>query len=148
MQNREGGNVLVIILGIVLVLFLVGFFRSNRAFWDTLNFKQILRLPCGLTVQHPDPAKPTKLSFPLVIDGYVNGCGWDISKNTAGTAQIFDQSGMSVTAPTSLAVSADQKETPYYFSALLIPSAAPHTDKGNLIFTSTTGLIYGVSVAF
>ena len=145
-MNRERGNVLIIILGIVLILFVVGFFRSTPSFWGTLNYKTILRLPCGLTVN--DPKSNQKASFPLAVDGYLNGCGWSPDGASGGTAQIFDGRGMPLTTPATLVVPADSTDAPYYFSAQLSLIAAPSSDAGYVLLRSTTGLLYSIPVSF
>jgi hypothetical protein len=148
MKNRERGHILVVILGVVLMLFVLGFFRSEKSFWGVLNYKAILRLPCGLTVNNPKFDDGEKLSFPLVVDGYVNGCGWNMASGSAGTAQVFDAMGLPVTIPVTLAVPSDSTEMPYYFKATLVPNAAPHTDTGAIILRSSAGLLSSIPVAF
>ncbi len=96
MKAKEGGNILVIIIGIILILFLVGFFRSGESMWSKFNFKQVLRLPCGLT----------------------------------------------------LVIPADSTSAPQYFTAWVKVIAPPHTDTGNLLITSTTGLLRAIPVKF
>jgi hypothetical protein len=148
MKNREGGHILVIILGIILVLFLVGFFRTSRSVWSPVTYKKVLRLPCGLTVSHPGLTKGEKISFPLKLDGYVNDCGWTKVGMSAGTAQVFDGQGRAVTDPTDLVVPSDSIEAPYYFSAMMYVVAPPSTDTGTIIIKSTSGLIYPVALLF
>lgn len=147
-MNRESGNCLVVIIGIGLILVLIGFFASDRAFWDTFNFKQVLHLPCGLTIENPKLKQGEKIAYPLTVDGYVNGCGWNTSGPWAGTAQILDGRGLAVSPPTRLIVPADSTEAPFYFSATLVPIAPPQTDTGNILVTSTTGLLYSIPVSF
>ena len=146
--HRERGNGVLIIVGIVAVLFLVGFFRNAPAFWDTVNYKKILRLPCGLTVQHPKFAKGEKAQFPLEIDGYVNGCGWDPKSGSAGTAQIFDDKGLPVSMPTQLSIPSDNGTYPVYFDTILRLNKAPSTDAGNILLTSPNGLLYPIRIEF
>ena len=148
MKNREGGNILVIIIGIVLLLFIIGFFRSEKSFWGTFNYKTILRLPCGITVKSPSYGKDEKVSFPIKVNGYVNGCGWDVEDTSVGTAQIFDGRGLPVTKPVPLVVPDDSKEEPFYFEATLLPISAPSTDVGNILITSTTGLLHPIGIKF
>ncbi len=148
MQKREGGNTVLIIIGIIAILFLIGFFRNQASFWDTVNFKKALRLPCGLTVSEPRFSKDEKVVFPLTISGYINGCGWDLSGRNAGTAQVFDAHGAPVTAPATLLAPSDPGSTPYLFSTTLFVTAAPQTDTGQILFRSTTGLLYSQPVSF
>ena len=147
-MNRERGNFVLIIAGLVAVLFLIGFFRNAPAFWDTVNYKKILRLPCGLTVQHPTYGKNEKAQFPVEIDGYVNGCGWDPKNGIAGVVQLFDGKGLPMSAPTPLAVPSDNGTYPVYFDTTLRLTQAPSTDTGNILFTSSSGLLYPIAVTF
>lgn len=147
-MNTERGNVLVIIIGIVFVLFLVGFFRSERAFWDTVNYKKILNLPCGLTVTSPKLNKGQKVTYPLSVEGYLNGCGWQAKGAVAGTVQIFDSRGQTVTAPKKLMIPSDSTEEPFYFTATLQPQNAPTTDTGSILIIANSGLLYSIPVTF
>lgn len=147
-MHRERGNAVVIILGILLILFLVGFFTSDRAFWDTFNYKQLLRLPCGVTVNNPNSKGGTKVAYPLLVDGYVNGCGWNVDNGRAGSAQILDAHGHVVVPPTTLVVPIDSTNAPFYFSADLTAIAPPTTDTGSLLITSTAGLLYSIPIKF
>ena len=146
--NKEGGNLFVVILGIVLILFILGFFTSDRGFWDTFNFKSILRLPCGVTVQAPKLSKGEKIEYPLEVNGYINGCGWERNGTVAGTVQIMDGRGRPITNSETLIIPKDSVNKPYYFSAKLYPRDIPQTDAGSILLTSTTGLMYAVPVSF
>ena len=145
-MNKERGNVLVIILGIVLILFVIGFFRSQPSFWGAVSYKKVLNLPCGLTVDAPKNGD--KAAFPIVVDGYINGCGWDPAAASAGTAQVFDGKGLPLTKPIALAIPSDSTNAPYYFSASLPLIAAPSTAGGNILIRANSGLLYSVPVAF
>jgi hypothetical protein len=116
--------------------------------WDTFGVKTLLRLPCGLTVNNPDATKDTKAIFPIVVDGYANGCGWELSSGSAGTVQVFDGKGLPVTLPTRLFIAKESVSAPYYFKNNLVLRTPPTTDKGNILFISTTGLIYSIPITF
>jgi hypothetical protein len=146
--TRESGNIILIIVGIVLVLFLIGFFRSQKSFFGTVNYKAVLNLPCGLTVQKPDEKSEAPLHFPITVAGYVNGCGWERNGMTAGTAQVFDGQGIPVTALAPLAIPEDSTEAPFYFEGHLSLTSAPRTSNGSLIIHSTTGLMKAIPVTF
>ncbi len=147
-MHKEDGNILLVVVGVVAILFLIGFFRSAPAFWETVNYKTILRLPCGLTVKHPKFAKDEKAAFPLELDGYVNGCGWTVEGGIAGTAQVFDGKGLPLTAPTPMTVPGADESSPYYFDTQLRLIAAPSTDTGNILLRSASGLLYPIAVSF
>src|SRR4051812_36244761 len=92
-STSERGNLLVIILCVVALGFLISLFHTDHNFLDTFNLKSLLRLPCGLTVKHPKYDPSDKAQFPLTVDGYINGCGWQPDGLSAGTAQVFDGKG-------------------------------------------------------
>ncbi len=146
-RGNAGVNVtLIVVILIVLALFIAGYFKSDRVFWDTFNLKATLRLPCGLTVNDPKP--DSKTEFPFAVDGYANECGWTVVNGSAGTAQIFDSKGFPVTLPTALTVVPESTSAPYYFKTNLILHSPPHTDAGNVLLVSSSGLIYSIPVTF
>lgn len=150
-KNREGGNLLVVVIGIVLILFVIGFFNSSRSFWDTFNFKKILRLECGLTINTPKydiEDKDEKIKYPLLVSGYINGCGWERNGDSAGTVQIFDSRGLQITKQSTLFIPSDSKQSPFFFQATLYPIAAPTQDTGTLLLTSTKGVLHQIPVRF
>ena len=154
-MNKERGSVWVIILGVVMILFVIGFFRSQPSFWGAVSYKKILNIQCGLTVSHPDLKPGEKVAFPLLVDGYANGCGWEpaaraglIPGQIAGTAQVFDGTGLPVTKPIPLAIGTDSTDAPFYFSAELPLYAAPASDSGYLLLKSNAGLVDTIPVAF
>ncbi len=145
-KERGSADITIIVVGLIAVLVLVGFFNSDRSFFNTVNYKTLLRLPCGLTVQKLE--KNQKISFPFTVTGYVNGCGWENGKTQLGTVQVFDAKGIPVSAPEPLQRTDDGTDLPIPFTATLTPAAAPTTDTGSIIFTSTKRLIHAVPVAF
>ena len=73
-KERGIGHIVTLIIGLTLILVIVGFFRANRSFFDTINYKALLRLPPGITVEKIEPNQ--KVVFPLKVTGYINGAGW------------------------------------------------------------------------
>lgn len=142
---------MVVVLGIILILFVIGFFNSSRSFWDTFNFKKILRLPCGLTINAPKydfEDTSEKVKYPLLVSGYINGCGWERNGDSAGTAQIFDSRGQAVTKQSSLFIPGDSTQSPFYFETTLYPMTPPTMDTGTLLITSTKGVLHQTPVRF
>ena len=148
MQNRERGNIVLVIIAIALVLFIISFFHSENSFYDTFNLTGILRLGCGLTIEHPQYKDGQKAAFPIYMEGYINGCGWQASGSSAGTAQVFDGKGFPVTKPVMLVIPSNSDKLPYSFSANVPLLTAPTTDTGYILITSTTGLISSIPIAF
>ena len=148
MQKRERGyvDVVTIIIGLALGLLIIGFFRSDKSFFDKINFKSMMRLSCGLT--YSGISDYDKVTFPLEITGYINGCGWDQDGSGLGTAQIFDNKGLPVSSPTKMVVSDNSTELPYPFVVDLRLNAAPTTDDGQLILRSNAGLTKIIPITF
>jgi hypothetical protein len=147
-MHTERGNThwVVIIVGILIILFLVGFFRSDRSFFDKINYKAVLNLPCDITVDSPKAKE--RILLPLTVKGFINGCGWEMGQANAGTAQIFDGKGLPVSAATPLSYTDDSSELPRPYKATLVPIAPPTVDTGTIVFTSTTGLIHAIPISF
>lgn len=147
-MNGERGitDYVILFIGFSCVLFLIGFFRADRAFFNTVNFKASLNLECGLT---QTTFKDTEqVSFPVRVQGYVNGCGWEMTPSSPGSVQIFDAKGAPVTTSTRLQYDDDGTELPRAFMADVKAYAAPSTDTGNIIFTSSSGMIKAFPVRF
>ena len=104
-----------------------------------------MRLSCGLT--YSGVADNQKITFPIEIDGYINGCGWQASKGSAGTVQIFDGKGLPITIAQNMVIT-DTGDLPLAFTAIIRPNSAPQTDSGQLIIRSTTGLLKIIPVTF
>ena len=145
-ERGEGVDIFVILIGVAALIFVLSFFKTAPDFWDSIHFKKILRVPCGLTVQEPDFSKGEKAVFPLETSGYINECGWDAKGTSAGTVQIFDGKGLAVTAPTDMKTTSTN--TPEYFDVMLKLTNSPTTDTGTILFKSTTGLLHAVPVSF
>lgn len=146
MKKTEQGIIhwVVIIVGIILILCLLGVFSNNHTLFG-INTKAILRLPCGITVSHPNEGDHVK--FPLVVDGFANNCGWSVVAGTAGTAQVFDGHGVPMTEAFPLSIDSSNS-APYGFSANLPLRVPPQTDTGSIILKSNTGLIHAIQIVF
>ncbi len=143
---KEKGNILLIVIGVVCILLLIGFFRGEPGFFGSVNYKKVLNLGCGLTVTRPDTSVP--VVFPVEVHGYINGCGWDPVRGVAGTVQLFDNNGIAVTAEVPLTIPEDNTSKPYPFLAYIYLSQGPSTGTGSLIFKSTTGLLFAQAISF
>lgn len=143
MKNERGG-VLIIVIGIVLILILMGFFRSTPTLIGGINYKKILNLPCGLTLSTPD--KEATVSFPLRVQGYVNGCGWEEISGRVGSVQVFDGYGIALTDEVLLVTGDSEK--PFEFDTTLQLTTPPRTGRGSIVLTGTTGFIYAQPISF
>ena len=147
-MHRERGitDYVILFIGFSCVLFLIGFFRADRSFFDKVNFKAALNLSCGLTEMTFKDNE--QISFPLEIKGYVNGCGWEMTPSSPGSVQIFDAKGAPVSTSTRLQYDDDGTELPRAFIVDVKAYAPPSTDTGSVIFTSAAGMIKAVPVSF
>ena len=148
MKSHERGSILLAIIGIALVLFLLGFFRSQSGFWGNFNYKTAMRLKCGLTITKPVVKDGVATDFPVTIAGYITGCGWTPNNHSAGRAQVFDSKGNALSDVVPLAIPSDSTESPYYFESVVSLRTAPTSDSGTLLLTSTTGLLFPVHISF
>ena len=148
MINHESGlaDWTTMIIGLLLAALLIGFFRADKGLFNTINFKAMMRLPCGLT--YKDVSAGDKIEFPKEITGYINGCGWTRTGMSAGTAQIFDNKGFPVTTATELRITDNGKQFPLPFDTWLRASVAPETDTGQLVLRSNTGLVQIIPINF
>ncbi|MBP6884737.1 MAG: hypothetical protein KBC17_02840 [Candidatus Pacebacteria bacterium] len=145
--ERGYGHWIVFVIGAILVLMMIGFFKANnQQTLSNVTYKAILRLPCGITVQ--EPKKGDKVSFPVTVKGYVNGCGWDIKNSIAGTAQVFDGNGAPMTNQIPLNVPTDSKKKPYYFEGTLVLKVAPQTEKGSIIIRGVSNFTHAIEIDF
>ena len=147
MKKCEQGaaDTVTIIIGIALSLVMIGFFRPDGIL-DKVNYKSIMMLPCGLT--YSGISDNDKITFPIQITGYINGCGWEQSNMIAGTAQVFDAKGFPVTVASNLNITDTGTDLPLPFSVLLHPNFAPQADHGQLVITSNSGLVKMIPVNF
>ncbi len=145
--SREGGygHWVVVLIGLTLVLFLVGFFRTDQPI-SQVTYKKIMMLPCGLTVKAIEDND--KITFPFKMFGYINECGWIRKGQIAGTAQVFDGKGLPVSNKVNLNIPEDNTGYPYYFENTLLLEHAPTTDTGSLIINGVGGLNRAIQVSF
>ncbi len=121
----------MIIIGIVLSLVLVGFFTGQHPF-GLKDSKQLLNLPCGITVYHPKQYE--EVTFPFEVSGYVNGCGWGIQDSTVGVLTVLGENGL-ILAQGALSAGGDTTEAPYYFDTT-VAIDNPNMTRGTFVFSN------------
>jgi hypothetical protein len=148
MNNKERGwaDWATVIIGLFLCFLLIGFFKPDNGISEKISFKSLMRLPCGLTFS--GISNNDKIVFPIEITGYINGCGWNRNKMSAGTIQVFDGKGMPVTSPFDMTINEMGTELPLSFKATLRPNFAPQTDNGQLVIKSNAGILKIVPISF
>ena len=86
---------------------------------------------CGIKIFSPLPGQ--KVSFPLEISGYVNGCNWVPFEGQVGTLEIRDNTN-ALSKLIILPVEGDNYTLPAYFKVKIVPQSNPTSAQGVLIF--------------
>ncbi|MFA6397281.1 MAG: hypothetical protein WDK96_00345 [Candidatus Paceibacterota bacterium] len=146
--NRQKGiaHVILIFIGLFLILVVFGYFSMNYTMApidnNFINQNQNNNnnqnpnntpLVCGLNLIFPK--ENTKISFPMIIKGVANGCGWVAFEGQIGTVEIVDNSGISVTALTPIMVKeTNWMQLPVTFETIVNLKNVPISKAGFLIF--------------
>jgi hypothetical protein len=155
--KNQGSAMAIVIVGIILVGALVGIFwprnairkssknnvplnvvtapnvlpnqeRETNAYYQELNND---KNTCGIKIFSPLPGQ--KVSFPLEVSGYVNGCGWAPFEGQIGTLQIRD-ANQSLSPIIILPVEGDSYTLPAYFKVKIPAISSPTSQDGVFIF--------------
>ncbi len=145
-SERGMADKTAIFIGIVLILFIIGFFRTDGGLFGKYNAKSLLQMPCGLTLS--DISDNDKIKFPLVINGYVNGCGWDADGKNAGTVQVFDNAGRLISSPAQIFVNEDGVNLPLSIQSTVYLNQVPQTETGKVLIRSYSGFTKIIPVSF
>lgn len=141
-MNQKGfANLLLIIFGFILVAFIVGFFASRKSYSPIMfpnvtgdsnsPFTLYSQNKCGLSITKP--IENESLSSTIVVAGYINGCGWSLDGQSAGTVQVLNQSGQVISGTYTLFVPSHSPFSASYFSATVYINGS-HTGTGSLLF--------------
>ncbi len=147
--NRGFANIVLIIIAFLLAGVLFGFFKKSNFFikppsFDVANQDSqidnntpINNYKCGLSILQPN-LQSEPLMFPLVVTGYVNGCGWNAYNGYAGSIQVFDGDGIPVSLNTPLPLTPESKSgnsnPPSVFSTSIELTRNPTLRQGFIIF--------------
>lgn len=165
-HTHEQGFVVWIlaIVGLILALTIMGFFSQNiqRAYGPVPEETKTVvtsapSLPtpppakpevvCGINIENPLPNATVK--SPLVIQGYVNGCGWEVTDEKLATVQLFNANDVPITTaiPVSLLGSTTGK-TVSFFTTVVYPDTSDSLP-GYLYFVHTgTGLTTKLDIRY
>lgn len=102
---------------------------------------------CGIKIFSPLVGE--KVSFPLEISGYVNGCGWIPWNNgTAVTMEVRDNSG--ALAPLIIVPVEDINSftLPAYFKSRINTTKKPSSPDGVIIFHNSVGDSFQIPILF
>lgn len=159
-SNSKTPAIVLVIIGIILIGALIGIFfpkglrneRIIRPTIDTAGYVEgqqvnpvdsrttsayyqkadIDKPVCGIKIFSPLPGQ--RVSFPLEVSGYINGCGWVPSVNQIGTLEIRDRNS-AISQLIILPVENDGTFTlPAYFKVKVTPQTMPTSIDGVLIF--------------
>lgn len=86
---------------------------------------------CGIKVFSPLPYQ--KVSFPLEVSGYVNGCSWVPFEGQVGTIELRDANS-AISQLIILPVDGDTYTLPAYFKVKINPQTNPTSNNGVIIF--------------
>ena len=136
MRYKERGfvEIILIVLGVLLGLFAIGFFRedqqSNRY---VPNYQTAARVDCGLTIYAPEDNAIVRNS--IEIEGFVNGCGWDEEQGSLGSVRVLADTGVVLVMSKLQRVDNDGK-LPYHFKTRLSLPIGRLTHKGSVHFSN------------
>jgi len=140
---------LLLVIGLILCLVLIGFFSQNikhayepvnptvpipdevivSADTDSPTANDIV---CGIIVE--TPADNQSISSPLVIQGYVNGCGWQASSNGIAYVGLYSASGTPLTTEIPVSVLGGGTTTTTSFVTTLVYPDTTSSLSGYLLF--------------
>lgn len=136
MKHNQRGvvEIVLIVLGVLLGLFAIGFFREDQPTSRYVpNYQTTANIDCGLTVY--EPKNNAIVSNPLIIDGYVNGCGWDAYEGALGSVRVLSDTGVVLSMTKLQRIDTDGR-LPYHFNTRLSLPAGRLTRKGTLLFSN------------
>ena len=102
--------------------------RETDAYYTKANIDKPV---CGIKVFSPLPGQ--KITFPLEVSGYVNGCNWVPFEGQVGTLEMRDNVN-ALSKLIILPVESDNYTLPAYFKIKVTPETMPVTADGVLIF--------------
>ena len=93
MKENEGkiASIIIIVVGIILCLSVLGFWRRDSDY-GLISYRKTLKLPCGITIYNPKDSD--KIEFPFRINGFANGCGWELTNGSIGTVEVLASNGI------------------------------------------------------
>ncbi len=121
--------IIAVIVGIVLSLLVIGFFSGQHPY-GMPNYRESLKLACGLTVYAPEEKEAVK--FPLTVRGYANGCGWNLSGGTIGSVEVLGINGIVLYRGTLPKAQSDD-DAPVYFERTINIRVPVGHDHGTVV---------------
>lgn len=137
-MNRGFTIIIVIILGLLISLFTIGYFRDDVASKsnNTLlpNYQKQTSYSCGLTLY--SPSANDIVGTNIHIEGIANGCGWgDARSSFIGIVRIVNDRSVIISEKNIDATSGDI-DIPLHFDMTVAIPKNSLTRKGFLIFSN------------
>lgn len=136
MQYNQRGfvEIILIVLGVLLGLFAVGFFRDDQQTSRYVpNYQTTANIDCGLTVYEPE--KNSIVGNPVEIEGFANGCGWDENQGVLGSVRVLSDTGVVLVMSKLHKVDNDGR-LPYHFKTRLSLPMGRLANKGTILFSN------------
>lgn len=137
-RTHESGvvNWIIIIIGLLIVLTLVGYFTSDRSDRkkDEGTLAPINQPDCGLVVQQPQ--ENSLVTFPVAVSGYLRSCDRTPFSSEHGTVKLLDANGKVIGPEMDLLIVGNWVGQPATFSVFVPAKTAPQTGTGFLVFTN------------
>jgi len=102
--------------------------RETDAYYTKANIDKNI---CGIKIFSPLPGQ--KVSFPIEVSGYVNGCNWVPFEGQVGTLEIRDKN-KALSRLIILPVDGDSYTLPAYFKIKVTPEFNIESNDGVFIF--------------
>jgi len=141
MHQKGFANLFLIIFGFILVAFIVGFFATRKSYSPimfpnvtgdaTSPFTQYSQNKCGLSIT--EPVENMAVGSSISVRGYVNGCGWKLEGQSAGTVQVLNAGGQVISGTYNLYVPSHSPFAASYFSTTVYING-PKAETGSLLF--------------
>lgn len=135
-RNYESGvvNWILIIIGILIVLTLVGYFTTDRSDnkKEAGTLTQLNKPDCGLVINRP--VENSLVIFPVAVSGYLRACDSIPFNSEYGTVQVMDANGTPLGPETEIPIVGNWVSQDAHFSLFVPVSSKPQTAGGFLIF--------------
>lgn len=135
MKKNEGkiGSIIIIVVGLILCLTVLGFWRTEKDY-GLISYRETLNLPCGVTLYNPKDSQ--KLKLPFRVNGFANGCGWELEGTVVGTVEVLAPNGI-VLYRADLPKKQKDNDFPVYFEKDIVFRLPLGYDKGVVVIKNT-----------
>lgn len=147
-KRGEVGDVIIIVVGIILALIALGFWRSplqNVSFRESKQTSDGIYVDTGPVVVKPtskcglqivSPEQNEAITDSLTVAGYINGCGWEYQNGFVGYVQVLDGTGAIVSNLETLEATSNVSTLPVSFEKAIALRQTPKGFAGLIVFYS------------